>query len=122
MTESIGEIRPWGKYIVLEEGKNYKIKRISVNPGEKLSLQMHYHRSEHWVVIQGTAEVDLDGKSLTLLVGESTFVKAGIKHRLSNSGKIMLEVIEIAIGEYLNEDDIVRYGDEYNRLTLKELL
>ncbi len=111
------EIRPWGSYIVLEEGNRYKIKRISVNPGEALSLQTHFHRSEHWVVIHGTADVELEGEHTTVFIGESVFVKSGIKHRLSNPGKIPLDVIEVSTGEYINEDDIIRYDDKYNRNT-----
>jgi cytidyltransferase-like protein len=109
-------IRPWGSYTILEENpKRYKIKRITVNPTEKLSLQMHHHRSEHWVVVSGVAEIELDGKTTLLRIGESTFVQSGIKHRLKNPGMILLEVIEVQIGEYLEEDDIIRFEDDYNR-------
>lgn len=112
MTETISEIRPWGLYILLEDDNNYKIKRVTVNPGEKLSLQMHHHRSEHWIVVHGTAEVELDGNVMFLTKGESTVVQNGVKHRLGNPGKIPLDVIEVEIGEYLKEDDIVRFEDE----------
>ncbi|AEH24385.1 mannose-1-phosphate guanylyltransferase/mannose-6-phosphate isomerase [Pyrococcus yayanosii] len=107
--------RPWGSYTVLEEGDRYKIKRITVLPGKKLSLQMHYHRSEHWVVVRGTAKVIVGEKELILRPGESTFIPAGVKHRLENPGKVVLEVIETQIGEYLGEDDIVRFQDDYGR-------
>ncbi len=107
--------RPWGSYTVLEEGDRYKIKRLTVLPGKKLSLQMHYHRSEHWVVVRGTAKVILEDKEILLRPGESTFIPAGVKHRLENPGKVVLEVIETQIGEYLGEDDIVRFADDFGR-------
>ncbi|MFA4877234.1 MAG: mannose-1-phosphate guanylyltransferase/mannose-6-phosphate isomerase [Methanoregula sp.] len=107
--------RPWGSYTVLEESGNYKIKRVTVKPQEKLSLQLHHHRSEHWVVVQGTAEVELNGETRFLRKGESTFVHSGVQHRLRNPGLIPLEVIEVQLGEYLEEDDIVRFDDEYGR-------
>ncbi|ASI98161.1 mannose-1-phosphate guanylyltransferase/mannose-6-phosphate isomerase [Thermococcus celer] len=107
--------RPWGSYTVLEEGDRYKIKRLTVKPGKKLSLQMHYHRSEHWVVVRGTAEVINGDKRMLLRPGESTFIPAGTVHRLSNPGRVPLEVIETQIGEYLGEDDIVRFQDDFGR-------
>ena len=107
--------RPWGSYTVLEETEIYKIKRVSVKPGQKLSLQLHHHRSEHWVVVSGTAEVELNGEARLLRQGESTFVRSGMRHRLKNPGIIPLEVIEVQLGEYLEEDDIVRFDDEYGR-------
>lgn len=108
--------RPWGSYLGLEKGQGFQIKRISVDPGKRLSLQRHHHRSEHWVVIHGTADVELDGKQYFIRPGESTFVPAGVMHRLGNSGKIPLEVIEVQIGEYLEEDDIERTEDDYKRV------
>lgn len=112
--------RPWGSYIELEEGERYKIKRITVKPGESLSLQMHYHRSEHWVVVKGTAKVILekDGKQMEYFLheNESIYVPKTTKHRLSNPGKIPLEIIEVQVGEYVGEDDIVRFEDKYNRV------
>ncbi len=108
--------RPWGSYTVLEDGERYKIKRLTVLPGKKLSLQMHYHRSEHWVVVRGTAKVLVGDKEILLRPGESTFIPAGVKHRLENPGKVILEVIETQIGEYLGEDDIVRFDDEFGRV------
>ncbi|MDO9549416.1 MAG: mannose-1-phosphate guanylyltransferase/mannose-6-phosphate isomerase [Methanoregula sp.] len=107
--------RPWGSYTVLEESGVYKIKRVTVRPNQKLSLQLHHHRSEHWVVVRGTAEVELDGETRFLRQGESTFVRSGMKHRLRNPGVIPLEVIEVQLGEYLEEDDIVRFEDDYGR-------
>jgi mannose-1-phosphate guanylyltransferase / mannose-6-phosphate isomerase len=107
--------RPWGSYTVLEETEIYKIKRVSVKPGHRLSLQLHHHRSEHWVIVSGTAEVELDGETRLLRQGESTFVRSGMRHRLKNPGIIPLEVIEVQLGEYLEEDDIVRIDDEYGR-------
>ncbi|MDD1695841.1 MAG: mannose-1-phosphate guanylyltransferase/mannose-6-phosphate isomerase [Methanoregula sp.] len=107
--------RPWGSYTVLEETGIYKIKRVSVKPGQKLSLQLHHHRSEHWVVVSGTAEIELNGESKLLRQGESTFVRSGMKHRLKNPGIIPLEVIEVQLGEYLEENDIVRFNDDYGR-------
>ena len=106
------EERPWGYYVVLEEDKDYKIKKVIVQPGQKLSLQLHYHRSEHWVVVSGFAEVDLNGGQIMLVKGESVFVPIGVKHQLKNPGIIPLEVLEVQIGEYLREDDIVRFPEE----------
>jgi mannose-1-phosphate guanylyltransferase/mannose-6-phosphate isomerase len=107
--------RPWGSYTVLEDSGIYKIKRVTVRSGQKLSLQLHHHRSEHWVVVSGTAEVELDGEIRLLRKGESTFVRSGMKHRLRNPGVIPLEVIEVQLGEYLEEDDIIRFEDDYGR-------
>ncbi|MGB9621361.1 MAG: cupin domain-containing protein, partial [Brevinematia bacterium] len=107
--------RPWGSYTVIDKGENYQIKKIIVNPGESLSLQLHYHRSEHWVVIKGTAKVTVDEKVIYLKENESTFIPKTAKHRLENPGKIPLEIIEIQIGEYISESDIVRFQDIYGR-------
>ncbi|HII67117.1 MAG TPA: mannose-1-phosphate guanylyltransferase/mannose-6-phosphate isomerase [Thermococcaceae archaeon] len=107
--------RPWGSYTVLEEGERYKIKRLTVLPGMRLSVQRHYHRSEHWVVVRGTAKVKIGDKELLLRPGESTFIPAGVIHRLENPGKVTLEVIETQIGEYLGEDDIERFQDDFGR-------
>ncbi|MCL6448082.1 MAG: mannose-1-phosphate guanylyltransferase/mannose-6-phosphate isomerase [Armatimonadetes bacterium] len=107
--------RPWGSYTILEEGFFYKIKRISVLPGKKLSYQLHHHRSEHWIVVRGTARVTVEGVETFVRSGESTFVPSGQKHRLENPGKIVLEVIEVQLGEYLEEDDIVRFDDDFGR-------
>jgi len=108
-------IRPWGTYTVLEEGNRFKIKRIVVKPGGALSLQMHHHRSEHWVVVSGTAKVMNDDKEYSVNTNESTFIPAGHKHRLENPGKTDLVLIEVQSGEYLGEDDIVRFADQYGR-------
>jgi mannose-1-phosphate guanylyltransferase/mannose-6-phosphate isomerase len=107
--------RPWGSYTCLETEERYKIKRISVPPQKRLSLQMHHHRSEHWVVVAGTALVTIDGKETLLHNGESTYVPAGVMHRLENPGLLPLELIEVQIGEYVGEDDVVRFEDDYNR-------
>lgn len=108
--------RPWGTYTILEESPSFKIKRIVVKPRGSLSLQMHHHRSEHWIVVSGTAEV-VNGDD-TFLVGtnESTYIPAGHKHRLSNPGMIDLVMIEVQSGQYLGEDDIVRFEDNYGRI------
>lgn len=108
-------IRPWGTYTVLEEGNRFKIKRIVVKPGGALSLQMHHHRSEHWVVVSGAARVVRDDQTYFVNANESTFVLAGQKHRLENPGKVDLVLIEVQSGEYLGEDDIVRFEDIYGR-------
>lgn len=108
--------RPWGSYTILEEGLFYKIKRITVLPDKKLSYQLHHHRSEHWIVVKGTARVTVEGVDSFVRSGESTFVKSGYKHRLENSGKVLLEVIEVQLGEYLEEDDIVRFDDDFGRV------
>lgn len=107
--------RPWGSYTILEESRFYKIKRVSVSPGKRLSLQLHNHRSEHWIVVAGTAEIQLGDERFLLSPNESTFVRAGTRHRLGNPGKTTLEVIEVQSGDYLGEDDIVRFEDEYGR-------
>lgn len=108
--------RPWGTYTVLEEGPRFKIKRIVVKPGASLSLQMHHHRSEHWIVVQGMAKV-INGGETPLLINtnESTFIPAGHRHRLENPGVLDLVMIEVQSGEYLGEDDIVRFDDKYGR-------
>lgn len=107
--------RPWGTYTVLEEGPHFKIKRIEVKPGAALSLQMHHHRSEHWVVVSGTARVVNGQQELFVQTNESTYIPAGHKHRLSNPGLLPLVMIEVQSGQYLGEDDIVRFDDQYGR-------
>lgn len=107
--------RPWGSYTVLEEGFHFKIKRIEVKLGASLSLQMHHHRSEHWIVVGGTAKVLNDDQELTLNVNESTYIPAEHKHRLENIGEELLVMIEVQTGSYLGEDDIVRFQDVYGR-------
>ncbi len=107
--------RPWGAYTVLEEGERFKIKRIEVKPGASLSLQMHYHRSEHWVVVSGTALVVNGDRDLLLATDQSTYIPSGTKHRLENPGVLRLVMIEVQTGDYLGEDDIVRFEDIYGR-------
>lgn len=107
--------RPWGTYTVLEEGRNFKIKRIAIKPGAALSLQMHYHRSEHWIVVSGTARVSNNGETFLVRTNESTYISAGHQHRLENPGLTDLVIIEVQSGEYVGEDDIVRFDDVYGR-------
>lgn len=107
--------RPWGSYESLIEGDRFQVKRIVVNPGQTLSLQMHHHRAEHWIVVHGTAEVTCEDKVFTLKEDQSTYIPLGHKHRLANPGKIPLELIEVQSGSYLGEDDIVRFEDVYGR-------
>jgi len=108
-------LRPWGSWTSLLKGDAYHIKSIVVRPGQRLSLQSHENRSEHWVVISGTAEVERDGEMFTVQANESAFIPSGSKHRLSNPGDEPLRVIEVAVGDYLEEDDIVRYDDDWGR-------
>jgi len=108
--------RPWGTYTVLEEGPGFKIKRIEVKPGASLSLQMHHHRSEHWIVVNGTASVVNGDRTLSVRSNESTYIPAGNKHRLENSTRDPLVMIEVQSGSYLGEDDIVRFDDKYGRV------
>jgi mannose-1-phosphate guanylyltransferase/mannose-6-phosphate isomerase len=107
--------RPWGSYTILEEGDHYKIKRLVINPGTKLSHQLHNHRSEHWVVVSGTAKVTNGENVYDVHPNESTYIPMSTKHRLENAGKIPLQIIEVQNGEYLEEDDIVRFEDDYKR-------
>jgi mannose-1-phosphate guanylyltransferase / mannose-6-phosphate isomerase len=107
--------RPWGTYTVLQDSKAFKVKRIFVKPGHRLSLQSHQYRAEHWVVVSGVADVINDDKRLTLNPGESTFIEAGHVHQLYNPGEDALEIIEVQTGSYLGEDDIERYSDHYGR-------
>ncbi len=107
--------RPWGYYQGVDAGGRYQVKRIVVKPGAKLSLQKHFHRSEHWVVVHGTAEVTIGAETRTFHENESTYIPIGDIHRLANPGKIPLELIEVQVGSYLGEDDIMRYDDQYGR-------
>ncbi|MGB3637744.1 MAG: phosphomannose isomerase type II C-terminal cupin domain [Rivularia sp. (in: cyanobacteria)] len=109
------ELRPWGSFTILEEARGYKIKRIEVKPGHRLSLQMHHHRSEHWIVVSGTAKVTCGEEEITLRNNQSTYVPQCTAHRLENPGVIPLVLIEVQNGEYLGEDDIIRYQDDYAR-------
>ena len=107
--------RPWGFYISIIEDQRWQVKIIHVNPGAELSLQMHHHRSEHWVVVKGTAKVEIENEKLILSENESAYIPLGSKHRLSNPGKIPLELIEVQSGAYIGEDDILRFEDQYGR-------
>lgn len=114
-SEHLTTHRPWGSYTILEEGERYKIKRIVVHPEARLSLQKHYHRSEHWVVIRGAAKVTIGEKEIVIHENESVYVPKSTLHRLENPGKVALEIIEVQNGEYVGEDDIVRVDDMYGR-------
>jgi mannose-1-phosphate guanylyltransferase len=108
--------RPWGKYDSIDNGERYQVKRITVKPGEKLSIQMHHHRAEHWIVVSGTASVT-NGDSVQLVTeNQSVYIPVGQIHALENPGKILLEMIEVQSGSYLGEDDIVRFEDRYGRI------
>jgi len=107
--------RPWGSYTVLLKGDSFQIKRLTLLPGRRISAQLHHHRSEHWVVVRGMAEVSNNGRTFFVRPGESTFVPAGTRHRLANPGMIPLEVIEVQNGEYITEDDIARFDDDFRR-------
>ena len=109
--------RPWGSYECLAKGSRFQVKRIVVNPGEQLSLQMHYHRAEHWVIVSGTAEITNGNNVKIFAENQSTYIPLGTVHRLKNPGHIPLIIIEIQSGSYLEEDDIIRLEDEYGRMT-----
>ena len=108
--------RPWGKYDSVDQGARYQVKRITVKPGAKLSVQMHHHRAEHWVVVSGTAKVTNGQNTFLLSENESTYIPVGVVHALENPGKVVLEIVEIQTGSYLGEDDIVRLNDVYGRV------
>ena len=110
--------RPWGTYTILEDTPGYKIKRIEVKPGKRLSLQKHFHRNEHWIVVSGTATVTVCEDVRTIRPNESTYIKMGEVHRLENEGKIPVILIEAQVGEYTGEDDIVRIEDDFSRDTM----
>jgi len=107
--------RPWGDYEGIDMGERYQVKRITVKPGASLSLQMHHHRAEHWIVVSGTAKITRGDDEFLLSENESTYIPVGVKHRLVNPGQVPLEIIEVQSGSYLGEDDIVRFDDEYGR-------
>ncbi|WP_299441493.1 mannose-1-phosphate guanylyltransferase/mannose-6-phosphate isomerase [uncultured Rhodospira sp.] len=107
--------RPWGSFRGIDRGERFQVKQIMVRPGARLSLQMHHHRAEHWVVVEGTARVTRDGESVLLHENESTYIPLGVTHRLENPGKLPLRIIEVQSGPYLGEDDIVRFEDTYGR-------
>jgi len=107
--------RPWGRYIVLDEGDGYKVKRIEVHPGHRLSYQRHARRSEHWMVVAGGGQVTLDGTETPLAVGDTVDVPIGTAHRMANPGAVLLVFIEIQRGDFLGESDIVRLSDDFGR-------
>jgi mannose-1-phosphate guanylyltransferase/mannose-6-phosphate isomerase len=107
--------RPWGYYDSVDHGERFQVKRILVNPGGRLSLQLHHHRAEHWIVVSGTALVTRGDEEFLLSENQSTFIPLGVTHRLENPGKLPLELIEVQSGPYLGEDDIVRFDDTYGR-------
>jgi len=109
--------RPWGWYDSIDNGGRFQVKRIMVNPGASLSLQMHHHRAEHWIVVSGTAEVTCGKEKILLTENQSTYIPLGEVHRLANPGKVDLEIIEVQSGSYLGEDDIVRFEDTYGRVS-----
>jgi mannose-6-phosphate isomerase-like protein (cupin superfamily) len=109
------ETRPWGSFTILDEGDGFKVKRISVKPGEKLSLQYHHHRSEHWTVIQGEATVTIGEITKPVKINVSVYIPLKEKHALANEGKELMQLIEVQLGDYLGEDDIVRLEDRYGR-------
>jgi mannose-6-phosphate isomerase len=110
-----GEARPWGAYVVLDDGPLAKVKRITVDPGQRLSLQVHHRRAEHWVVVSGTALVTLDGEEREVRAGQAVDIPTGTPHRVRNPGHEPLVFVEVQLGEYFGEDDIVRLDDDYGR-------
>ena len=109
------QFRPWGHFVLIDQGERYQVKRITVEPQGRLSLQKHFHRSEHWIVVRGTALVTIDGEQSVLSENQSVYIPLGAQHRLENPGRVPLELIEVQSGSYLGEDDIVRFDDAYNR-------
>jgi mannose-6-phosphate isomerase len=109
------DVRPWGRYLVLDEGPDFKVKRIEVIPGQRLSLQSHRHRQEQWTVVHGEAVVSLDGTDHALGPGDSIRIPRQARHRVANRGAALLVFVEVQTGSYLGEDDITRYADDYNR-------
>jgi len=110
----VGE-RPWGKYYVLADEPHYKLKRIEVNPGQRLSYQYHHHRQEYWTIVEGKATIILNDEEISLAYGESIFIPRGAKHRIENRSSELLVFVEVQTGTYFGEDDIVRIEDDYNR-------
>jgi mannose-1-phosphate guanylyltransferase/mannose-6-phosphate isomerase len=107
--------RPWGSYDSVDAGDRFQVKRLSVKPGASMSLQMHHHRAEHWIVVSGTARITRNDESFLLSENESTYIPVGASHRIENPGKVPLHIIEVQSGSYLGEDDIVRFEDRYGR-------
>jgi len=114
-TEHRRDARPWGSFDVIDRGERFQVKRITVKPGAKLSLQSHHHRSEHWIVVEGTAKVTVDDEVRLVSENESVYIPLGAVHRMENLGKLPMVLIEVQTGVYLGEDDIVRYEDVYAR-------
>jgi mannose-1-phosphate guanylyltransferase/mannose-6-phosphate isomerase len=108
-------LRPWGSYDSTDAGERFQVKRLTVKPGAKLSLQMHHHRAEHWIVVSGTARITCGERVFLLSENESTYIPVGARHRIENPGLVPLHVIEVQSGAYLGEDDIVRFEDSYGR-------
>jgi mannose-1-phosphate guanylyltransferase/mannose-6-phosphate isomerase len=113
--ESARSQRPWGSYETVSMGDGFRVKRIVVDPGAQLSLQLHHHRSEHWVIVRGTALVRVNDKTELRRENQAVFIPVGAKHRVANVGNTPLELIEVQVGSYLGEDDIVRFEDSYGR-------
>jgi mannose-1-phosphate guanylyltransferase/mannose-6-phosphate isomerase len=107
--------RPWGSYDSLENGHRFQVKSLKVKPGGQLSLQLHHHRAEHWIIVSGTARITRGDEEFLLEENQSTYIPLGVKHRIENPGKIPLHIIEVQSGSYLGEDDIVRFQDRYGR-------
>ncbi len=107
--------RPWGSYDSIDNGERFQVKRLIVKPGAAMSLQMHHHRAEHWIVVSGTARITRGDDTFLLGENESTYIPLGTRHRIENPGKVTLEIIEVQSGSYLGEDDIVRFEDVYGR-------
>ncbi len=107
--------RPWGSYDSLDNGERFQVKRLTIRPGGVLSLQMHHHRAEHWVVVSGTARITRGEEVFLLEENQSTYIAVGVRHRIENPGKVPLHIIEVQSGSYLGEDDIVRFEDQYGR-------
>jgi mannose-1-phosphate guanylyltransferase/mannose-6-phosphate isomerase len=107
--------RPWGSYDSIDDGDRFQVKHMELKPGGSISLQMHLHRAEHWIVVQGTAKVTCGDQTFLLSENQSTYVPIGAKHRIENPGKVALHIVEVRSGTYMGEDDIVRYEDNYGR-------
>lgn len=116
MEKIIEEVRPWGRWAILYQGPGYKVKKVEIKPGHRLSLQKHRKRSEHWILVSGKAKIICHEESFTLRPNESFTIPRGAVHRLANPGSTLLVIIEVQLGSYLGEDDIVRLEDDYNRV------
>lgn len=116
----VSQRRPWGSWHVLDEADGFKVKRIEVAPGKRLSYQIHDHRSEHWIVVRGRATCTLGGEKHVAAPGESLYVDVGIPHRIANDGEELLVIVEVQLGSYTGEDDIVRLEDDYGRCAEEE--